>query len=188
MREDSGAFRRVWLTGRTQIPVMAQFHLLVPSKVDRREEWKGRDNKNGLVLGVRYVFQRKAGKAIRTSARSDQDLLCEPLAWAGYLVPITPHSHPRGPPHSPVLPHLHALGSQRLPTTFKALCCGAGKITHLRKFSTSGQRRGGHWRQWLWLWGVSSLTQSLASSLATVQAYRAAQEAHPTAPADPETW
>jgi len=36
--------------------------------------------------------------------------------------------------------------------------------------------------------GVSSLTQSLASSLAAVQAYRAAQEAHPTAPADPETW
>ena len=36
--------------------------------------------------------------------------------------------------------------------------------------------------------GVSSLTQSLASSLAAVQTYRAAQEAHPTASADPETW
>ena len=36
--------------------------------------------------------------------------------------------------------------------------------------------------------GVSSLMQSLANSLAAVQAYRAAQEAHPTAPTDPETW
>lgn len=66
------------------MPVMAHFYLLIPSKAGRREEWKGRDNKNGLVWGLRYVFQR--GKQSRPFGRLHaQTRTCCVSRWPGQV-------------------------------------------------------------------------------------------------------